>query len=102
MHEVVQAWKAIRLVEMQSNHTVAPSTPGEQAPLGQTAPAQPRSTEREVEQKPKERKADTLTKDELEVRGMLARGMRVTDIMKAKFGVDTYAPEKVRLRALSR
>lgn len=32
---------------------------------------------------------------------MLARSMRTTNIMKAKFGVDTYAPEKVRLRALS-
>ena len=42
-----------------------------------------------------------LTPDELEVREILARGMRVTDIMKAKFGADTYAPEKVRLRALS-
>jgi len=108
MHEVVQAWKEIRLVEIQTNHNGASSTPDvqvkfkhKQAPLGRTVPAKNGGTERDEEPEQKPRKTYTLTRDELEVRGMLARGMRPTDIMKAKFGADTYAPEKVRLRALS-
>ncbi len=71
----------------------------QQAPRGQRDPSPKDTIERE--HKPQQKKAYTLTKDELEVRGMLARGIRPTDIMKAKFGADTYVPEKVRLRALS-